>query len=517
MVQKAEAIYTDNTFIEFRLDHAKQPGLALQRIGRFLTIHPEVIAVGTCRRAANGGRFKGSIASQIDVLRKAAKAGCQILDVELPTAEALKGPIYAKLRAQAAIVLSYHDFRATKKLDEIHERMRKIPADIYKIVTTATSLADNVTMMHFLERVAGQENVVGLCMGEQGVISRVLALRAGSLFTFASAGDGEQTAPGQISLRDLNSIYRIDYVDRATRLFGVGGNPVGQSLSPLMMNAAFRRETVNGVYVPLHAKTVLDLLTCIREVPVQGVSITMPYKQQILEHLDNTDPLTAKIGACNTIVRTQDGKLFGFNTDVAGVIRPLEQRLHIAGARVLVLGAGGAARAAVFGLKDRDADVYVTNRTAEKGQKLARQAKAHYIKRADLKKTQFDVIINATSVGMGNSKDSPLSADELNAKFVFDMVYQRETRLLRLAREKSLQVITGEEMFVHQGARQFEIWTAKPAPVTEMWSVVHNAVAARSAAEDELAQRNGKPQRIPASSTEKPTPAKRKTAKAARR
>lgn len=516
MVEKAEALARDNPFLEFRLDHVRQPGPAIQRISRFLSIHPEVIAVATCRRAANGGQFKGSAASQIEVLTKAAKAGFQIVDIELQTAESMKPAAYDKLRTLAAIVLSYHDFRATKKLDEIYERMRKVSADIYKIVTTATSLADNVTMMRFLERMAGQENVVGLCMGDQGIISRVLALRTGSLFTFAAATEGDETAPGQISARKLRDLYRVEYVDRATRVYGVAGNPVTQSLSPLMMNTAFRRETWNGVYVPLYARSVLDLLTCIREVPVHGVSVTMPYKQEILEHLDNTDPLTAKIGACNTVVRTQDGKLFGFNTDVAGVIRPLESRLHVAGARVLVLGAGGAARAAVFGLKDRGADVYVANRTAEKGQKLARQAKAHYIKRADLKKAQFDVIINATSVGMGNSKDSPLNADELNAKFVFDMVYQRETRLLRMAREKGLLIITGEEMFVHQGARQFETWTAKPAPITEMWSVVHNAVAARSVAEAEAAQRNGKPPRA-APEEEKPAPAKHKAAKPATR
>ena len=266
-------------------------------------------------------------------------------------------------------------------------------------------------------------------------------------------------------------------------MYGVAGEPVSESLSPLMMNAAFRREVVNAVYLALHAKSLPDLLTCLREVPIQGLSVTMPYKQAIVEHLDNTDPLTAKIGACNTVVRAQDGKLYGFNTDVAGVIRPLEQRLHIAGTKMLVVGAGGAARAAVFALKDRGAEVFVMNRTPEKAQKLARQAHARYIKRADLKKSQFDVIINATPVGMTNAKDSPLTEDELNARVIFDMVYQRETRLTTMARAKGLHVITGEEMFVHQGARQFEIWTGKPAPVTEMHSVVRLAVYGAAAAQ----------------------------------
>jgi 3-dehydroquinate dehydratase / shikimate dehydrogenase len=209
----------------------------------------------------------------------------------------------------------------------------------------------------------------------------------------------------------------------------------------------------------------------------------MPYKQSVIEYLDNTDAHTSKTGACNTIVRGQDGKLYGFNTDIAGVVRPLEQRLTIENARVLILGAGGAARAAVFGLKERGADVTILNRTTAKAQKLARQAKAHTIKRADLRKSMFDVIINATPVGMGSTRDCPLKEDEIQAKVVFDMVYDPiETRLLQIARAKGIAVIPGVEMFVHQAARQFEIWTGKPAPAGDMLRVVTIALQERSAA-----------------------------------
>jgi 3-dehydroquinate dehydratase/shikimate dehydrogenase len=248
------------------------------------------------------------------------------------------------------------------------------------------------------------------------------------------------------------------------------------------MNTAMRRENVNSVYVPLHAKTLKDLLHCVREIPLHGLSVTMPYKQAILPHLDNTDAHTTKIGACNTVVRGQDGKLYGFNTDVAGVLRPLEQRLTIDGAKVLVLGAGGAARAAVFGLKERGAEVWVLNRTSAKGQKLARQAKAHSIKRADLRKVAFDVIINATPVGMGNTRDCPLKDEEIQARVVFDMVYDPvETHLLRVARTKGISVIPGVEMFVQQAARQFEIWTGKPAPAGDMLRAVTITLQERAA------------------------------------
>jgi 3-dehydroquinate dehydratase / shikimate dehydrogenase len=474
LTDKAEALARDNSLLEFRLDYLSKPGLALPKIKRFFESHPGTMVIATCRRVVSGGKFRGSIASQLDVLGKAAAAGCQLVDVELQTASKCKPEQLQKLRSRAALILSSHDFRATKKLDEVLEKMVAYPADHYKVVSTATTLSDNVTMMKFLARESDRHSMVGMCMGEQGIISRVLGVRAGSVFTFASAGAGQETAPGQVSAQELRSVYRIEQVDVATRVYGVVGDPIAHSLSPAIMNAAFRRENVNAVYLTLHAKTLKDLLTCIRDIPIHGISVTMPYKESILTHLDNTDSHTTKVGACNTVVRAQDGKLYGFNTDTAGIVRPLERRLNtLEGARILVIGAGGAARAAVFGLKERGSEVYITNRSLPHAKKLAHQARARIMKRPDLKKAAFDVIINATPVGMGNTRDTPLHENEINARYVFDMVYDPgETRLLKLAKERGAQVIPGIEMFVHQAARQFEIWTGKPAPFDEMLRVV---------------------------------------------
>jgi len=484
MLANAESMARDNPFLEFRLDYLKQPLAALPKIHRFLETHQYVTAIGTCRRADNDGKFKGSLASQLEVLTKANAAGCQIVDLELQSALKSKPEAIARLRSRARLILSFHDFRATRNLDETLGKMLKIPADFYKVVSTATTLSDNVTMMKFLQTQSDKHALIGLCMGEQGIISRVLSVRAGSVFTFGAVSADLKTAPGQISAHDLRSIYRIDQVDAATRVYGVAGDPIEHSLSPVIMNTALRRENVNGVYLPLHAKTLKDLLHCVREIPLHGLSITMPYKQAILPHLDNTDAHTTKIGACNTVVRGQDGKLYGFNTDVAGVVRPLEQRLSIEKTKVLVLGAGGAARAAVFGLKERGAEIWILNRTAVKAQKLARQAKAHSIKRADLRKIAFDVIVNATPVGMGNTRDCPLKDEEIQARVVFDMVYDPvETHLLQVARAKGIAVIPGVEMFVQQAARQFEIWTGKPAPAGDMLRAVTIALQDRAAAQ----------------------------------
>jgi len=191
----------------------------------------------------------------------------------------------------------------------------------------------------------------------------------------------------------------------------------------------------------------------------------MPYKEAILPYLDNTDSHTTKIGACNTVVRAQDGKLYGFNTDTSGVVRPLERRLTtLQDAKILVLGAGGAARAAVFGLKERGAEVFILNRSLAPAQKLARRAHARSMKRADLKKFAFDVIINATPVGMGNTRELRCRKKKSRPlRFRHDLRSARNPPAA--TREKAWSANhPRHRMFVHQAARQFEIWTGKPAP-----------------------------------------------------
>lgn len=483
MLDRARGATRDTSLLEFRLDYLDKPLESLPELGAFLAQNTALSAIATCRSEPSGGHFKGSVAAEVEILVRAAEAGFQLIDLSVESAEAAKRGELDRLRATgAALIVSYHDFKATKDLDAAYARLAKFSPDFFKIVPTARTLADNLMLIRFLERISDQASVVGICMGDSGVISRVLGVRAGSAFTFAAAEPGEETAPGQIDARTLLGVYRIAEVDAATRVYGVAGSPVSHSLSPLMMNAAFRRETQNSVYLALKASSAADLLRLVHEIPIHGLSITMPLKLDILQHLDRVDPLSQKIGAVNTVVRTSEGKLLGFNTDVAGILNPLERRLSLRGASVLVLGAGGAARAAVFGLVDKGADVFVSNRTPETGQKLARQAHAKSLRHELIAKQQFDVIINATPVGMtGGKAQSPLTREELKARLVFDLVYNPlETPLLRMAREAGIPIITGVEMFVQQGARQFELWTGKQAPEEEMLRVVLHALRSRT-------------------------------------
>jgi 3-dehydroquinate dehydratase/shikimate dehydrogenase len=513
MIEKATAVVKETPFLEFRLDYLDKPLLALPKLRQFFTDNTAANAIATCRRAANGGRFSGTLSAEAEILSKAAETGFRLVDLELESAESLKKPGVQKLRDTGiGLIISHHDFAATKDLDGIFQRIERFTPDFVKIVPTAKSLYDNVTLIRFLERMNDHTNIIGICMGDAGIISRVLGVRAGSAFTFAAASPGEETGPGQIAARTLIDTYRIDQVDVATKVYGVAGNPVRSSLSPVMMNTAFRRETVNAVYLALQTGRLSDLLKLVAEIPIQGLSVTMPLKQEIMAHLERTDPLSAKIGACNTVLRVPSGenagKLFGFNTDVAGIVGPLEKRLALRDAKVLVLGAGGAARAAVFGLRDKGAEVFILNRTPETAQKLARQSGSKSIRKDALPKTSFDAIVNATPVGMAGIKAAPiLEAKDLNTRLVFDLVYNPlETPLLRLARQMSIPIITGVEMFVQQGARQFEIWTGKPAPEEEMLRVVIHALRqqAEAAAAETAANPAPAPKATPKPSAPKP-------------
>jgi 3-dehydroquinate dehydratase/shikimate dehydrogenase len=482
LLDRAEEAVKHFKFIELRLDLLTKPANAPAYLKQFLREHKDVTAIATCRRKAHGGEFDGPLAAQLEILTKAAQAGCQIIDLEVESAEEAKAAQLSKLRTcGAALLVSFHDHSRTKGLEQAADRIERFKPDYVKVVSTARTLADNLAVLKLIEDRSLGSHIVAIGMGEEGLVSRVLGPRAGGAFTFAAYAEGSETAPGQITAAALRDIYRLEQLDQATRVFGVAGNPICHSLSPLLHNAAFRREIVNAVLLPLKVKSVQDLLTLAAELPLAGCAVTMPLKTEILPHLANMDPLTARIGACNTLRMGAEGKLYGFNTDVAGVIRPLERRLRLKGARVAVLGAGGAARAAVFGLVEQGAEVLVINRTHEHAVTLARQAKAKSMKHELLAKQKFDVMINATPCGMaGNKQAMPIAENELNASVVFDMVYNPlDTPLLKLAKSRGIHTISGLEMFVQQGARQFEIWTGKPAPESEMMRVVDHELRKR--------------------------------------
>jgi 3-dehydroquinate dehydratase/shikimate dehydrogenase len=479
MLHQAEVSLADSQLMEFRLDslddsiHAAPAAIPV--IAKFLKAHKEVVAIATCRRKQFGGGFTGTLMQELNILATATEAGFALIDLEIESAEECSTFELKTLHeSDAGLLISSHDFHHAIDPEAAFARIQKYEPDFVKVVGTAHELGDSLKLLEWMKERSGDAQLVGIAMGESGIVSRILSLRAGSAFTFASALEGAETAPGQLTARTLKDLYRIEDLDQATRVYGVAGNPVSHSMSPVMQNSAFRRERINAVFVPLKTDTVEDLLTLAKRLPLSGLSITMPLKQQVMKHLANVDPISAKLGACNTIRTGADGKLYGFNTDVAGVVRPLEKRLALKDARVLVLGAGGAARAAVYGLAEKGAQVHVWSRKDASAKELAKAAGVASITQKEIAATDFDVMINATPCGMaGNAHPLPLEPKTWKARLVFDLVYNPlETPLLKEAKARGLATIQGVEMFVHQGARQFELWTGKPAPEAEMLRVV---------------------------------------------
>jgi 3-dehydroquinate dehydratase/shikimate dehydrogenase len=271
LFDRAESAATSFKFIELRLDSLSKPANAFAYLKQFLGEHKDVTVIATCRRKSHGGGFDGPLVAELEILTKAAQTGCHIIDLEVESAEEAKSAQLARLRAAgAALLISFHDFSRTKGLDQAADRIEAFKPDFVKVVSTARTLVDNLAVLRVIEDHSLATNVVGIAMGEEGLVSRVLGPRAGAAFTFASWSEGTETAPGQATAETLRDVYRLDHLDQATRVFGVAGNPIAHSLSPLLHNAAFRREIVNAVLLPLKAKSVQYLMALALELTRAG-------------------------------------------------------------------------------------------------------------------------------------------------------------------------------------------------------------------------------------------------------
>lgn len=461
----ASRIGTSQVGYELRLD-ALQDFTAIEVPLRQMLARQRVpLVIATCRRVEAGGAFTGSVEEQAAVLQAAVHSGCDWVDLELESVLAA-GPDLLKRFSPARVVVSYHDYQKMPALSEVYRKLARLPAQAVKIVGAAQSLADNLKIQQLLKsHHAHGPKLVAFAMGPVGLPSRVLSLQWGSAWTYASAPNHQPTAPGQLSTEAMRSIYRVEQLNHRTARYGIVGSRASLSLSPSMQNAAFHAKHVNAVYVPCESERLSDFLSFARHIDFAGFSVTMPFKRAILRELDWIDPIAAEIGACNTVA-VQHGKWMGWNTDASAVVEVLTKRLRLPGSRILVLGSGGAARAAAYALRAEGAEVLISARREAAGKQLARAVSAQTIPWGSPETLDVDSVINATPLGMSPNTDAlPADLSRLRVRVVFDMIYHpMETRFLAEARSRGLTVISGLEMLVAQGARQFEIWTGQSAP-----------------------------------------------------
>jgi len=452
--------------IELRLDWLGSDREITRFLSQLAEERPRATLIATCRRVQAGGQYRGSVARQLLHLAEALRAGCQWYDLEIETASVCPVELLDVLLGEGRFLASAHFFRGVpRNLKGLARGLAEVRPDAIKIAAQCDSHAESSRLLQFAR---GRKKVVAVPMGEIALPARILALRDGSALSYAAVENS--TAPGQVSLDDAKNLYRAERMSRRTRVYGVIGDPVSHSLSPQMQNAGFQAKRMDAVYLPFPVPDLNDFLGAIEALGISGFSVTLPHKERILRHLDGCDRLAAAIGAVNTVVVRGGGKLHGYNTDYVGVLRALERSMPLGGSRVLILGAGGVARACAFALAQAGATVSVCARRPERAKALAKAIGGEGVARTQLKREFFDAIVNATPVGMHPLRgNSPLEARELNCRLVFDTIYRpRQTKLLQLAARRGIETVSGVEMFVAQGTAQWEIWTGERAPVEAM-------------------------------------------------
>jgi len=272
-------------------------------------------------------------------------------------------------------------------------------------------------------------------------------------------------------------------INQRTELYGVIGDPVEHSLSPAMHNAAFSEGGVNAVYVAFKVNNLEACSKGIRELGIKGVSVTIPHKSAIIPFLDDVDPLAESIGAVNT-VKNDQGRLKGYNTDAIGALRALEENTSLSGKSCILFGAGGAARAIGYILKDNDVRLTVVNRNRKRGEHLTKHLDCSFVPLNDHMDRGADIIIQTTSVGMFPDVEQCLIPEQMLKKgmVVMDIIYNPiETALLKMAKARGCITINGVHMFVHQGVEQFKLWTGIHPPIETMHRAVTKALGANIA------------------------------------
>jgi 3-dehydroquinate dehydratase/shikimate dehydrogenase len=492
--------------VEFRMDlFTEHPQQAVDLLNR-----SPLPCILTVRPTWEGGQYDGQEQSRISFIEHVCLNATHppaYLDIELAayqTSANLRQKVglvidhAGQVRpTNTGLILSSHDFE-TRPIDlfqRIEAMASAAACRVMKLAWRARSLRDNVEALEIVSQ--RHKPTIALCMGEFGLPSRVLAKKAGALLTFAALDAGSATAPGQPTVEQLKTLYRWDALTAASRVYGVIGYPVGHSMSPAIHNAGFDAIGYDGVYLPLpippeyeHLKATLIQWLDSEAMSFRGASVTIPHKENLLrfvaEQSGEIEPLAQRIGAANTLAVRDDGSLYACNTDYAAALDAVCDAMSIsrdqlAGRRVAVLGAGGAARAIVAGYAQHGATVVIYNRTAEKAQALATEfadlpGKIVSAPLENLCKSCCEIYINCTPQGMSPNVDSsplPSGADgSLNMQdfgsgtVVFDTVYNPvQTKLLKQARAAGCLTVPGPEMFVRQAAAQFQLWTAQPAPM----------------------------------------------------
>lgn len=469
--------------IEVRIDGYEGHADAVRE---FIADHADITWIITCRSAEEGGNFSGDTMDRVSRLIAFARGTNAYVDFEF--ADWIRS---ANIRQKvllgasgsdgiARLILSQHRFNGPfedgkEVVEEILRQTKHLaPRDhlVAKIAYAGHSILDSFQALDLIHQYGSR--VIAICMGESGAWTRILAKKLGAFLSYAKVDDAGETAPGQITARQLTELYRWHEMDGGTAVYGVMGDPIGHSLSPRMHNRWFAQKQMNAVYLPLkisdNGGNIEEFLRrCVARpwFDVRGLSVTIPNKQKALAAVgENADALSRYVGAVNTLV-VRDAEWRGHNTDSHASFDSMlsalgRSRPDVAGLSVDVLGSGGAARALLVQLRDFGVSVTVYARSREDAQALKDSLNFSVRPWEQRLARTGEVLINTTPIGMWpNTTESPMSVDGFNGcRLVFDFVYRPlQTRLLSDATAAGCATLSGLDMFVRQGAMQFAIWT----------------------------------------------------------
>lgn len=477
-IEIQEAAKQGAQMIEVRLDFlAKAPDFK-----RLLAEKPCPI-VATVRRAKDGGRWAGTEDSRVMLIRQAIVAGFDWVDLEADIAD--KVPRFGKVKR----IVSYHNIRGIPDdLEKIHEKMCQQDADVVKVAVTAHHPNDNLRVLDLLRH--AKKPTVAFCMGELGFPSRILAAKFGPPFTYAAFNKERGIAPGLPSFDELKNLYRYPSINSNTPVYGIIGDPVSHSLSPLIHNKALQHLGLPGVYLPFRVPRgeLSEFHNAYETLGIRGFSVTIPHKEEALKLAKHQESNAEAIGAANTLIRLDNG-WGAYNTDAQAAIDSLMANLpprqdgitpNLDSLSVLVLGAGGVARAVSHVLHRAGTVLTIANRTAERAHKLAHDVGCRAVDWVARHNVLADLLVNCTSIGMHPNMDvSPIHNSYLKPGLVvFDTIYTPEqTLLVKEARARGCHVITGVDMFVRQAGLQFKLFTGQEAPLELMNKIIRRALS----------------------------------------
>jgi shikimate dehydrogenase/3-dehydroquinate dehydratase type I len=473
--------------IELRMDLIAE-GTLEEFIGAISRSSRPVMIIVTCRKkeeAAPAGDFPGRCAGTRDlqdkkvlILKKAVELGVDYIDIELAEGPAVITELKSYCEqhgGRTKIIVSYHNVQKTPALTtlkKIFHQCRESRPAVVKMVTLARKPEDNLTTLSLIPYAHKYlQDIIALCMGDAGRISRIMAPRLGNFLSFATLSMGMPSAPGQLTVHQMKQIDRLIKDDEPVpiqqacpfRNYVLLGNPVKQSLSPLMHNAALNDLGLTGRYSAFCVHDLAAAVQGMRGMDIRGASVTVPFKIAVMEFIDDITDDALEIGAVNTLI-SSNGRLTGFNTDWLGLIATLSAALPIKGKKFVIIGSGGTARAALYGIRKEGGYPIIVSRTAEKGRILSGRFDCPVYTLSEIATIKADCLINTTPVGMYPDTDkTPVDAAVLAGyQYVMDVIYNPlPTRMLREAQKLGCHIMSGLDMFVHQGAEQIKLWTGK--------------------------------------------------------